>query len=108
MAEVDVQQWRLLEPGAELASARKVTLRNEVVDSSLRYGEREYGINLVWDQAADLAGVSFLRAAGAGGPVASGRASSLRDRPRRSRRQTSVAHQQDTCSYVPEAGSCSG
>lgn len=41
MAEVDVQQWRLLGPGAELASARKVTLRNEVIDSSVSYGERD-------------------------------------------------------------------
>jgi hypothetical protein len=72
MAEVDVQQWRLLGAGAELLSGRQVTLRNEVINSSVRYGEREYGINLVWDQAADLANVSFHRAPGAGGPVTFG------------------------------------
>lgn len=108
MAEVDIQQWRLLGSGAELPSGREVTLRNEVVDSSGRYGVREYGVGLVWDQAADLADVSFFHAARTGGPGTFERTSSLHDGPRRSRRQTLATHQQHASSYVPEAGSCCG
>ncbi len=72
MAEVDVHQWRFLGPQQELRNGQRVTLRNEVEDASIRYGERDEGINLVWDDAADLANVSLQRRSGAGGPLTFG------------------------------------
>jgi hypothetical protein len=72
MAEVDVHQWRLFGPSSELLSGAPVTLRNADVQASVRYGERKYGINLVWDGAADLANVSLHRAGNGSGPLTFG------------------------------------
>jgi hypothetical protein len=72
MAKVDVNQWRFLGSQENLPGGQRVTLRNEVEDKSIRFGERESGINLVWDDAADLANISMHRRDEAGGPVAYG------------------------------------
>jgi len=55
MAEVNVHQWRFLGPQQRLLGGERVTLRSEVEDKSIRHGERDFGINLVWEDAADLA-----------------------------------------------------
>ena len=72
MAKVDVNQWRFRGSQQNLLGGQRVTLRNEVEDKSIRFGERESGINLVWDDAADLANVSIHRRdeAGGGTPLA--------------------------------------
>jgi hypothetical protein len=72
VADVDVRQWRLFGRGSELLNRAGVTLRNAYAEASVRYGEREHGINLVWDGAADLANVSLHRAGGANGPLTFG------------------------------------
>jgi hypothetical protein len=64
MAEVNVHQWKFLGSGRQVMPRRAVTLRNIPNDQSIRYGEREYGINLVWDGAADLGNMTIERSRG--------------------------------------------
>jgi len=43
---------------------RGLTLWNIPNNQSIRYGERDYGINLIWDSAADLGNVTIERSSG--------------------------------------------
>lgn len=75
MAEVNVHQWKLLGSGSQVMPGRGVTMWNVPNNQSMRYGEREYGINLVWDGRADLGNVTIERRSGSnairfGEPVA--------------------------------------
>src|SRR3954453_11798384 len=72
MSEVNVHQWRFVGSGPELSSGQKVTLRNDVAHLSVRYGERDYGINLVWDEAVDLGNVSLHSATNPSGRITFG------------------------------------
>src|SRR3954470_46110 len=54
-----VDQWELFGPDAELRSGVAQGMRNRVNDRSLKCGERDYGINLVWDRSAEFRNVAF-------------------------------------------------
>jgi len=56
---MSVDQWELFGPDAEVRSGVAHGLRNRVSDRSLKYGEREYGINLVWDRSAESRNITF-------------------------------------------------
>jgi hypothetical protein len=72
MAQVNASQWSLLGSGSGLRVGQGYTLSNSVAKQSVRYGSRKYGINLVWDDAADLANVSFHRQGSSTAPVSFG------------------------------------
>jgi hypothetical protein len=78
MAEVNVAQWQMLGTGNQVIEGSRFTLWNVVERHAVRYGEREYGINLVWDDAADLGNVSFHRRSSTTGPVKYGEQLALR------------------------------
>ena len=63
--QVLAQQWRITQPDDQTGQAvlprTHYGLRNLVVERSLRYGERSFGINLEWDRAMRLGNVSFER-----------------------------------------------
>ena len=54
-----VNQWELFGSESELRSGVAYGLRNRINDRSVKYGEREYGINLVWDRASDIRNITF-------------------------------------------------
>jgi len=64
MAEVNVHQWGFVGSGSEVMPGRGVTMWNLHNNQSIRYGEREYGINLVWDGRADLGNMTIERRSG--------------------------------------------
>ena len=64
MSEVSVHQWKFLGAGSQVMPGRGVTLWNIPNDQSIQYGEREFGINLVWDSFADLGNVTIERSSG--------------------------------------------
>src|SRR5437667_717671 len=63
--QVLAQQWRITQPDDETGQAilprTRYGLRNLVIERSLRYGERSFGINLEWDRAMRLGNISFER-----------------------------------------------
>ena len=61
---MDLSQWEFLGPTGPLRPGVAYTLRNRIVDRSLRYGERENGIELEWDRSATLANVELVRSGG--------------------------------------------
>lgn len=61
----EVVQWQVLGPEGPVQSGWAFTLRCTVNNRSLRYREREYGINLDWDKAEDLGNISFQTVDGA-------------------------------------------
>ena len=77
---MDVDQWELLGTPGEVMPGAGYTLRNRINDRSVRYGEREYGINLVWDRAADLANVTLVRSGADDDPVRFGEPLAVRVR----------------------------
>jgi hypothetical protein len=78
MAKVFVHQWSFLGLGQAVMSGQGVTLRHLKIDESIRYGDRENGIDLVWDEAADLGNVSLHQQGTAAGPVTFGEPIALR------------------------------
>ena len=66
---MDVAQWELIGPGPALRPGTGYTVRNRINDRSLRYGERDHGINLDWDRRADLANITFRRTSGDTSPI---------------------------------------
>jgi hypothetical protein len=52
-----VTEWALTGDGGPLLAGTAITLRNTVIDRSLRFGNRENGIDLVWDEANDLGNI---------------------------------------------------
>jgi hypothetical protein len=54
-----IVQWELSGDQAQLADGARVTLRNRQQNDSVQFGEREYGIELVWDDATDLGNVTI-------------------------------------------------
>jgi hypothetical protein len=77
---MDVDQWELLGTPGEVMPGTGYTLRNRITDRSVRYGEREYGINLVWDRVADLANVTLVRSGADEDPVRFGERLAVRVR----------------------------
>ena len=65
-----IAQWNFLGPGVELMPSARVTLRNTKENKSLRFGERENGIELVWDNATDLGNVRVQRQSGGASAIA--------------------------------------
>lgn len=61
----EIVQWQVLGPEGQVQSGWAFTLRCTVNNRSLRYREREYGINLDWDKSEDLANVAFRSVDGA-------------------------------------------
>ena len=62
-------QWTFVGGQDPLTFDAPATLRNDQVGKSLRFRERENGIELVWDDADDLANVTVRRPLGPAGPV---------------------------------------
>jgi hypothetical protein len=61
-----VKDWKALGAGAEVKPGTAYTLHNLTAKSSLRYGGRDWGINLVWDKSTSLNNIKFQRQGGAG------------------------------------------
>jgi hypothetical protein len=64
-----VVEWALMAPGGVLMTESPITLRNTKIDRSIRFGDRENGIDLVWDDATDLENVVFHNASGSVAPL---------------------------------------
>jgi hypothetical protein len=69
-AMTTIAQWSFTGSGAEFVPSARVTLRNTKENKSLRFGERENGIELVWDNAATLGNVRVERQSGGASAIA--------------------------------------
>jgi hypothetical protein len=74
---MDVDQWEFLGDAGDLQAGTGYTLRNRINDRSLRYGERDWGINLVWDRVVNLANI-ILRRRAESGPIRFGEPVAIR------------------------------
>jgi len=54
-----ILDWKILGSGTEVKSGTSYTLFNVTDNDSLRYGERTWGINLVWDKSKALNNIRF-------------------------------------------------
>lgn len=64
-----IVQWELATSAPTLTNGVTVGLVNQHEGKSLRFGERENGIELVWDEATDLRNVSFRTQGQTGNPL---------------------------------------
>jgi hypothetical protein len=68
-----VRHWLITPPADEKGKVvfprTHYGLRNLVIERSLRYGEREWGINLEWDRAMRLGNISFERSSESRDPI---------------------------------------
>lgn len=69
VARSRILQWSFIGGGATLEQDAPVTLRNLQENESVRYGDRDNGIELVWDAATDLGNVTILSEAGGSAPI---------------------------------------
>ena len=51
--------WKIMGAGTEVKTGTLYTLRNITDNNSVKYGERTWGINLVWDKSQSLNNVKF-------------------------------------------------
>lgn len=68
-SQVDaLKDWSVQRSGPPglFASDASVPLKNETNNECIRYGERDYGINLVWDSSCNRSVIKFKRASGTG------------------------------------------
>jgi hypothetical protein len=53
--------WKILGTGSEVMAGTKYTLRNITNNQSVKYDERRWGINLVWDKSTAINNITFVR-----------------------------------------------
>lgn len=68
-SERSVKDWQFKGAGTQLKSGEKYTLYNVTEKQSLKYGERKWGINLVWDKSQSPGNVRVVTRGIANGPI---------------------------------------
>jgi hypothetical protein len=68
-AERSEKDWQFRGAGKELKSGTAYTMYNVTDKENVRYGERKWGINLVWDKKANLNNVKVVSKTSATGTV---------------------------------------
>lgn len=61
--------WQLVGRGGPVVSGQRLTLWNVTDKENLKYGERTWGINLVWDKTPNLHNVQVFNQGAAGSPI---------------------------------------
>ena len=68
-ADRSVNDWQLRGAGTEVAAGTGYALYNVTDKESVRYGDRTWGINMVWDKKKDLKNIKLVGQGNATGPI---------------------------------------
>jgi hypothetical protein len=68
-ADRSEKDWQFRGAGKEVKSGTAYTMYNVTDKEAVRYGERKWGINLVWDKKATLNNIKLVGQGNASGPI---------------------------------------
>src|SRR5262245_24431930 len=68
-ADRSVKDWQFRGAGKEVKSGTAYTMYNVTDKENVRYGDRDWGINLVWDKKANLNNIKLVGQGNAAGAI---------------------------------------